>query len=326
MDKPQFRPYLTIGYGSLDPKVNLEPDFFAGFEPERRAEIVAEEAAFYHELTAPYSVDDQIEKEWLEFPSFDGTSIKIKRYRPCDGRGGKELPLMFFHGGGWKTCSVETHDFVPSYLAAHAGVTCYSVEYRLAPEHKFPTGIEDCYEACRWVAAHADDQGVEASRMVVCGDSSGGNFAAVIALLARDRGDLELAGQLLIYPVTDMEDQVSNKRSPAIYGPMRGNQPGPCQLSREYLPDPEHQIGDWRYAPLLADDVSGAAPALFILAECDSLVDDGLFYAQRLADAGVDVEVHVYKGMPHAFILRTYDETFEALDTMVAWLRGRSSR
>lgn len=325
VDTASLRPYREIAYGPLDPKVSLEPDFFTDFVPERREEIVGREAAFYRELTAPFSVDDRIEKSWLSFEAPDGADIRVRMYRPRKADGRSHTPLMFFHGGGWKTCSVQTHDFVPSYLCANAGVTCFSVEYRLAPEHKFPVGLEDCYAACAWVSSHAVDFGVDSSKMVVCGDSSGGNFAAVVALLARDRRDLMLAGQLLIYPVTDMEDLVPGKRSPAVYGPMRGLEPGPCPLSREYLSDPEREIYDWRYAPLLADDVSGLPPALFVLAECDSLVDDGLFYARRLSDAGVSVEVRVYEGMPHAFVLRTYPETFAALDAMVGWLETLSS-
>lgn len=155
---------------------------------------------------------------------------------------------------------------------------------------------------------------------MVAGDSSGGNFAAVIAQLVRDRANFSLAGQILIYLVTDLENIVKQKRSPDRYGALRGEGIGPCPLTRTYLPDPINQMYDARFAPLSADDVSHVAPALFILAECDSLVDDGLFYAERLKEAHVPVEVHVYEGMPHAFILRTYEETFKALTDIVEWL------
>lgn len=320
MDLTTLKPYENLSYGPLKPNVNLEPDFFTDFTPERRREIVTKEAAFYHELTEPYSVADNIETRWISFSSFDGAPLTMKMYQPRETPPTPMLPLMFFHGGGWKTCSVETHDYVPAFLAAHANVTCFSVEYRLAPENPFPCGLEDCYEASRWVVQHANNYGVDASKLVVAGDSSGGNFAAVIAQLVRDRANFSLAGQILIYPVTDLENIVKQKRSPDRYGALRGEGIGPCPLTRTYLPDPINQMYDARFAPLSADDVSHVAPALFILAECDSLVDDGLFYAERLKEAHVPVEVHVYEGMPHAFILRTYEETFKALTDIVEWL------
>lgn len=324
MDTSTFRPYEELSYGPLDPKVSLEPDFFSDFVAERRAEIVEREASFYRKITEPYSVSDQIDTSWTSFTSSDGVEIPIKCYRPRSAAPSDSLPcVMFFHGGGWKTCSVETHDYVPSYLAAHAQVMCLSVEYRLAPEHKFPCGLEDCYAACMWASSHASELGLDHSRMVVAGDSSGGNFAAVVAQMAQKRGNFSLTGQVLIYPVCDLEDLVVQKRSPGIYGPLRGEDLGPSPLACDYLSCPEEQVKDPRFAPLLAEDLSGLPPALFILAECDSLVDDGLYYAQRLVNAGVDVKVRVWQGMPHAFILRTYEETFEALETIAAWLKER---
>ena len=139
----RIEPLIKCDYGPLADKVNLEPDFFTGFVPERRAEIVAEEARFYHSITEPYSVDDRLNKWYETFTSFDGAAIRIKIYQPKAE--GKDRPaLVFIHGGGFKTCSVETHDFVPSYVAANAGVVAFSVEYRLAPEYKFPIGLKDC--------------------------------------------------------------------------------------------------------------------------------------------------------------------------------------
>ena len=316
MDK--YEPIIPCAYGPLDPKVNLEPDFFTGFQPERRKEIVAEEARFYHGITEPYSVNDRLDIYYISLPAPDGYEMPVKVYRPKDARG--KLPVvMFFHGGGFMTCSVETHDFVPAYLAANAGVMCFNVEYRLAPEHKFPTGLEDCYAACKWVASEAERFQIDPEKMTVCGDSSGGNFAAVLSLMARDRGDLKLWKQVLIYPATELAGAVE-KQSAKVYAPVGGESDGPSPMLVAYLTDLE-QVKDPYVSPLLAEDLTHLPEALFIEAECDALVDDGLMYAKRLQDAGGKVECHIYKGMPHAFILRTYEETFEALDTICAFLK-----
>lgn len=314
----KYEPIKPCAYGRLDPKVSLEPDFFTGFQPERRKEIVTEEAKFYHSITEAYSVDGELEKTCISFKAEDGYEVPVKLYRPKKAEG--PLPVvMFFHGGGFMTCSVETHDYVPSYLAARAGVVCLNVEYRLAPEYKFPTGIEDCYAACKFAAANAGRLGIDPRRMAVCGDSSGGNFAAVISLMAKERQDLELWKQVLIYPVTELAGKVERK-SAQVYAPVGGESEGPSPMLVAYLNDLE-ETKNPMVSPMLAEDLSGLPPALFIEAECDALVDDGLIYAKLLQDAGVPVECEIYKGMPHAFILRTYEETFAALDRICAFLK-----
>lgn len=314
-----YEPILQCEYGPLDPKVNLEPDFFTGFEASRRTEIVAEEAKFYHSITAPYSVDAELEKRYLTVKAKDGYELPVKVYQPKQA--GDNMPaLVFFHGGGFMTCSVETHDYVPSYLAAKAKIACFSVEYRLAPEAKFPIGLEDCYTVCKWVAEHAAEFGADAEKLVVCGDSSGGNFAAVIALMAKERKDLHLWKQILIYPVTDLGGAVE-KKSARVYAPVGGASESVSPMLLAYLDDPENDVKNPWVSPMLADDFTDLPSALFIEGECDSLVDDGLIYAKLLQDAGVSVECCIYKGMPHAFILRTYEETFAALNQICAFIR-----
>lgn len=314
----KYEPIISCAYGTLDPKVNLEPDFFTGFQPERRKEIVAEEAKFYRGITQPYSVDSEIEKSMCSFPAADGYQVPVKVYRPKEAAG-PLTTVLFFHGGGFMTCSVETHDYVPSYLSAKAGVLCLNVEYRLAPEHKFPVGLEDCYAACQWAAAHAEELGADPKRLVVCGDSSGGNFAAALTLMARERGDVSLWKQVLIYPATELAGVVE-RQSAKVYAPVGGESEGPSPMLVAYLNDLA-EAKDPLVSPMLAEDFSDLPPALFIEAECDSLVDDGLIYAKLLQDAGVPVACEIYRGMPHAFILRTYEETFAALDRICAFLK-----
>lgn len=319
----KYEPIQKCSYGPLDPKVDLLPDFFTGFDPARRKEIIAKESGFYHGITAPYSVDSQLDKYYTSFAAKDGNEIPVKIYRPKEK--GDMLPaLVFIHGGGFKTCSVETHDFVPSYLAAKAGVMAFSIEYRLAPEYKFPIGLEDCYQAIQWIIDNAAKLCVDASRIIVCGDSSGGTFSAAITLMAKERKDFSIAKQVLIYPATEFTGTI-HKRSAEVYtmvGSTGKNKPVSAisPLMFDYLSDPEKEIWDPYVSPMFAQDLSELPEALFIEAECDALVDDGLIYAKLLRDAGVKVRCKVYSGMPHAFILRTYEETFMALDEICSFI------
>ncbi len=318
----RYVPIQPCDYGPLDPKVDLSPDFFTGFDPARRKEIVTAEARFYRELTRPFSVDDRLTKRYASFTAPDGYEVPVKLYRPKDN-GGALPVLVFLHGGGFKTCSVETHDFVPSYIAANAGVMAVSVEYRLAPEHKFPTGLEDCYQAVRWVAANAGALGADAAKIMLCGDSSGGNFVAALTLMARERKEFTVARQVLIYPVTEVTGTVY-KRSAEVYAMVGVGDKSASPLAplmAEYLADPAKEVWSPLVSPMLAEDLSGLPDALFIEAECDALADDGLIYAKLLRDAGVKVRWKVYKGMPHAFVLRTYDETFSALNEICAFVK-----
>ncbi|RRD93906.1 alpha/beta hydrolase [Clostridiales bacterium COT073_COT-073] len=316
-----YEPIVDCDYGPLHSKVNLEPDFFTGFDPEKREEIVAKEAEFYHEITKPYSVDEKIEKFYIVVKAMDGAEIKVKVYKSKESSTGKRPAWVFAHGGGFQTCSVETHDFVPAYVSANSGVMVFSVEYRLAPEYKFPTGLEDCYAVLKYVAAHADDFSVDPSRIAVGGDSSGGTFAAALTLMAKDRKEVKIDKQVLIYPVTDMAGAVE-KGSARAY-PMVGTEDGDkkgnwlMEIYAERGTDPRNPY----ISPLLADDFRDLPKMLLINAECDALLDDGLIYAKCLQDAGVKVKYHIYKGMPHAFILRTYEETFAALDQICDFLK-----
>jgi len=299
-------------YGPLNPKVNMEPDFFTCFEADKRKEIVTEEAKFYKELTEPYSVDDKINTKYVSFKTKDGSEIPIKVYEPKNMD--KPLPVVvFFHGGGFITCSVETHNFVPSYIACNANVIVCSVEYRLAPEYKFPIGLEDCYESIKWIIENKKELNVDASKLMVCGDSSGANFSAVLCLMAKERKEFQISNQILIYPATDLSGKVY-KKSAEAYAPVGGDADGKgVDFIALYTNDCD-DLSNPYISPLLARNVTGLPPALFISAECDPLLDDGLMYAKKLKDAGVTVDYKIYEGMPHAFILRTYEETFEALN------------
>jgi acetyl esterase len=309
--KKFYGSFMDVKFGPLDKKVDLQPDFFTGFDPKRRAEITKKEAAFYHSITSPYSVEDKLLKNDFTVSVSDGTKIPVREYRPRSAKG--VLPaFIFVHGGGFITCTIETHDFVPSYVAVHADCICYSIGYRLAPEFPFPQGLQDCFDVALWIKEHASKLGIDGQRISIGGDSSGGNFAAVLAQMGRDTGKLQFSSQILVYPVTDMSGTVP-KESESAYAHADINKKPDPDFLHMYLSDSVDRT-NFRVSPLLAKDLEHLPKALFILAECDSLCSDGLYYAKALKDSGVEVAVDVYRGMPHAFLLRTYSETFDALD------------
>jgi acetyl esterase len=253
-----------------------------------------------------------------ELPGEDGT-VPVRVYRPGPESG---LPIVvFLHGGGWVTGSIETHDGYCRALANRAGVLIVSVEYRLAPEHKFPAAVTDAFAATRWVAEHAAELGGDAARLAVMGDSAGGNLAAAVTLSARQAGTPRLRYQVLVYPVLDYQFDT---------GSYRENAEG-YHLTRQDM------IWSWRHylqneldgfsplaSPLQAPDLGGLPPALIVTAEFDPLRDEGEAYARRLAEAGVAVQLRRYDGMIHGFARRfiQLDRARGALDEVAQSLRA----
>jgi acetyl esterase len=225
-----------------------------------------------------------------------GGDLPIRIYRPLDE---KPLPtLLYFFGGGWVLGTIDTADGICRGLANATGALVVTVGYRLAPEHRFPAAIDDCYAAVRWVAAHASEIGADATRLAVGGDSAGGNIAAGVALRARDSGEVELAGQLLVYPNTDqLADDESMRRND---DPWLFNHRSVAWYRQHYLADPADALNPLA-SPLRANRVDGLPPTLVITAEYDPLRDQGEAYARRLAEAGVPVELSRYPGMVHGF-------------------------
>ena len=226
--------------------------------------------------------------------------IPLRVYRPAGVADATRLPAyLFFHGGGWVIGDINTHDVLCRQLTAASGASVVSVDYRLAPEHKFPAAADDSWAATTWVVAHAAELGLDASRLAVGGDSAGGNLAAVVALMARDAGGPAIALQTLIYPVTDV---MRETRSYADFA-------DGYLLTRDsmrwfvahYLPSSE-QARDWRASPLRAPSLAGLPPALIITAGFDPLRDEGEMFAGRLRDAGNMVDYVCYGGMIHGFI------------------------
>ena len=226
--------------------------------------------------------------------------IPLRVYRPKDVAAGAALPvLVYYHGGGWVIGDLDTHDVQCRQITAEAGIAVVAVDYRLAPEHKFPAAADDAWAATRWVVAHASELGVDGRKLAVGGDSAGGNLAAVVALMARDAGGPTIALQVLAYPVTDVGSESKSYRDFAEGYLLTRD--GMRWFTNHYLKSPS-EAQDWRVSPLRAASLAGLPPALIITAGFDPLRDEGAAYAGRLSDAGVRVDYINYGGMIHGFI------------------------
>ncbi|WP_088281143.1 alpha/beta hydrolase [Ideonella sp. A 288] len=231
----------------------------------------------------------------IEIPAADGTPLPARLY--ADGHDLRPV-LLYLHGGGFVIGGPETHDSLCRQLALRSGGAVVSLDYRLAPEHRFPTAVDDAWAAMRWLAAHGREAlGLDTTRLAVGGDSAGGTLAATCAIHARDIG-LPLALQLLITPGTTAHADTPSHR---LFANGFLLDSANVQWFFDHYIDVHHRR-DWRFAPLEADDLEGVAPACLVLAECDPLIDEGLAYGDRLRAAGVPVELEIGRGLTHDFI------------------------
>jgi acetyl esterase len=238
--------------------------------------------------------------EDLEMPGPAG-SIALRRYQPLETSSAGAI--VYFHGGGWVAGDLETHDIYCRALANATGAQVFAVDYRLAPEHPYPAASDDCYAATQWVIENAATWNIAADKIAVAGDSAGGNLAASVTLLARDRGGPEIAAQLLVYPATNCNFATESYLDFA----------SKYQLTRDAM------IWFWRSyvgrqhapeayaAPLRAENFANLPVAWIVTAEYDPLRDEGDDYANKLQEAGVEVEHHCYAGMIHGFSRRIND-------------------
>lgn len=234
--------------------------------------------------------------ENLRIPGPDG-EIPIRVYTPLAE--GPRPGIVFFHGGGWVLGNLDTHHTVSTAMANRSGAVLVSVDYRLAPEHKFPAAVTDSYAALVWAAAHAAELGFDPQRLVVVGDSAGGNLAAVAALKSRDENGPPIALQVLVYPVTDLS--ALSTESYQEFAEQHSLTKSLMSWFRDHYLGSEEDGAHPHASPLLAPDLRGLPPALVITAECDPLRDEGEAYARRLLDAGVPVTLTRYAGMIHPF-------------------------
>ncbi|HEU5227638.1 MAG TPA: alpha/beta hydrolase [Ktedonobacteraceae bacterium] len=278
--------------------------------PEQVRQAIKAEIAEYGEPEAVARVENRT----IPGP---GGEIPIRIYTP---QGSGPFPiLVYFHGGGWVVCDLDTHDGICRSLANRAGCVVVAVDYRLAPEHKFPAAPEDCFAATKWVAENAAAINGDPTRIAIGGDSAGGNLTAVITQMARDQGGPAIIFQLMNCPCTDF-----SMTAPSIERNGEG-----CGLDKadmiwfmnHYLNN-ESERKDPLASPLLAADLSGLPPALIITSEYDLLCDEGEAYGHRLKEAGVPVTISRYEGMIHGFIGSPLDLEERGMNECAAALRA----
>ena len=246
-------------------------------------------------------------------------SIALRLYRPMvapattTGSSSALPVLVYYHGGGWVIGDLDTHDTLCRELANASGCAVVAVDYRMGPEHRFPAAIDDAIAAARWVHREAGALGLDATRLAVGGDSAGGNLAAVVALAARDAGDLPIAFQLLIYPATDMR-----RNAPSHTANGEGyllTKDTLAYFHDLYVTEAADDL-DWRASPLLHTDLSGLPPALVLTAGFDPLRDEGMAYAARLTAAGNRASYVCFERQIHGFI--TMGKVLDEANTAVA--------
>jgi acetyl esterase len=258
----------------------------------------------------------------LSIPSPAGT-IPARLYMPLRLRqtGGLAPALVFFHGGGWVIGDLDSHDVVCRKLAVEGELIVISVDYRLAPEHKFPAAADDAMAATKWIALNASQLGIDPSRLTVGGDSAGGNLAAVVAIAARDGGGPAIAGQVLIYPAIDFAMTHPSHREPETSVLLTHSV---IRWFRDHYLNGAADVHDWRASPARAGTLAGLPPAYVLTAGADPLRDEGDEYAGRLKEAGVAVTHRTFPGQFHGFFTmgKLLQQANVAAGEIGAWLKA----
>lgn len=267
------------------------------------------------EEKASQSQNDPVEMASVEDRTVmvrDGHEVPVRIYSPNSAGTTVAPVIIYFHGGAWIAGSLETHDGTCRHLANMSECKLVSVDYRLAPEHKFPVGFDDCCDIMEWVAGSAGQLGIDPSKIVVAGDSAGGNLAAAVALWARDYDGPKIAFQLLIYPVID-STTVSTSRKTFAEGYFL-TQPAMDWSTDQYVREPGDR-GMWQVSPIHAETLAGLPPAHVITAGFDILKDEGIIYAEALQKAGVPTTHVDYPDVIHGFLGfgATLDPAIEAM-------------
>lgn len=319
---PQLAPTTSQGGTpvALDPQAKVILDFMAesGFTFEGKTPEELREGMGLTAMPSPIELAS-ITDRTIPGPAGE---IPVRIYRPSTDAG---LPVVvFFHGGGWVVGDLESHDHCCRVIAAKADCVVVAIDYRLAPEAKFPAAIDDAWAATEWVATHGDELNVDASRLAVAGDSAGGNLAAVVANISRDHEHVEIIQQALIYPVTDGTcDRPSMTENAEGYLLSRNA----MDWFHEHYTVTVEDLSDPRYSPIFSD-LAGAPAAVVVTAGFDPLRDQGNAYAAKLVEAGVDVDHVEYEGMFHGFFSMDagLNVALEAQDQVAAALKDAFAR
>jgi acetyl esterase len=311
--------------------VTLDPDAAAVFKafqeagrPPYESVSPAEAREFYLQARFVSNPEPPELKsiEPLTIPSPAG-SIPARVYTPVTLRKTHDLApcLVFFHGGGWVIGNLDSHDVVCRKLADEGQLIVISIDYRLAPEHKFPAAVDDVIAATKWIAGNAGQLGIDASRLVIGGDSAGGNLAAVVAIAARDGNGPAIAGQVLIYPAVDFAMTHPSHREPETSILLTHTV---IRWFRDHYLNSAADAENWRASPVRAETLTGLPPAFVLTAGADPLRDEGEEYARRLEKAGVSVTYRTFPGQFHGFFTmgKLLDQANVAARDIGAWLRA----
>jgi acetyl esterase len=311
--------------------VTLDPDAAAVFKAFQEAgrppyesgtPVQARELYLKARLLTNPEPPDMKSVQPLSIPSPTG-SIPARLYTPLKLRQTNGLApcLVFFHGGGWVIGNLDSHDVVCHKLADEGQLIVIAVDYRLAPEHKFPAAVNDAIAATKWIAANAKQLGIDAARLTVGGDSAGGNLAAVVAISARDDNGPAIAGQVLIYPATDFTMTHPSHREPETSVLLTHSV---IRWFRDHYLNGASDIDDWRASPARIRTMAGLPPAYVLTAGADPLRDEGEEYATRLKEAGVPVTYRTFPGQFHGFFTmgKLLQQANLAAADIGAWLKA----
>lgn len=310
---------------TLDPDAlrALEIGRAAGGEPFENGSVEAARVAY--NASFPTQQGDHEPVASTAHRQIDGANgpVPIRIHRGIGTPRTGARAVLYLHGGGWVIGNLSSHDEICRWLANLANAVVVCPDYRRAPEHKFPAGLEDCTAALRFVADNAGELGIDAARIAVAGDSAGGNLAAVLALLSRDGLAPPLAAQILIYPNTDARQGADSYRR---FGDGFGLTARTMAWFRDHYVRTPDDIEDWRVSPLLAPSLAGLAPAFVAVAGHDILADEGTAYAERLRAEGVPLVLRHWPGQIHGFVSmgRHILAARQAVSEAAAWLHQQT--
>lgn len=319
-----YRKFMEPKYGEVAPEVCIMPPEILDMEHTKEwrmrhdFESVASMTAAYQKCVC-YEDIMGIQTEDV-LCKLAGETVRVRIYKPKGA--GKRPVLLYYHGGAFSMNSIEVYEYVQRYLCCYGNMIVVAPDYHLAPEYKFPQGLYEAYETLLWAYEHIEKYEGDKEAMYVGGDSSGGNFAAVVSMMARDKKGPSIQGQILYYPLTThVEDALtdSEKRYEKGYFLEYNCMKDPMNF---YFTQAEDKTNPYA-SPLLAENLKDLPSACFISAECDPLLDQGLMYAARLKDSMVKVEYHIVEGMVHGFLNWTYGKTFDALNMAIAFINQK---
>ena len=301
---PQTEEFLRgLKKGDGKPLIEVHPDSIRS---------APSPTAAYNLHPAPVAIEE------ISVPVRDEREIRVRVYRKNKEKAAP--PLIYYHGGCWVFCSLDTHDALCRQLCQDSGMTVFSIDYRLAPENKFPAGINDAYDTAKWISKNNDLLNTTADDIILSGDSAGGNISTVVSLTAAREKEFKIRGQLLFYPITDISKKAASYSDFSTgyflteelmdYG------------ANHYINSNQDRESEY-ISPLLAKDLQLMPKTLIQTAEFDVLRDEGEAYAEKLAGAGVDVECVRYNGLIHAYaaLAGGIDLGREAVEDAVKFLK-----